>query len=105
MPADAISAPLCPHASLGRDFKPFDLADPFPFYARARAETPIFYSPEIDYWVVTRYEDIREIFRDPETFSSENTQSPFRRRPAEVQEDPGRGRLLRGLRAVRPPAS
>ena len=37
MPADAVSAPACPHADLGRDFKPFDLADPFPFYARARA--------------------------------------------------------------------
>jgi cytochrome P450 len=105
VPADAISAPPCPHASLGRDFRPFDLADPFPFYARARAETPIFYSPEIDYWVVTRYEDIREIFRDPETFSSENTQSPFRRRPAEVQRilDEGGFSVVSGLSGRQPP--
>ncbi len=105
VPADAISVPVCPHADLGRDFKPFDLADPFPFYARARAEAPIFYSPEIDYWVVTRYEDIREIFRDPETFSSENTQSPFRRRPAEVQRilDEGGFSVVSGLSGHQPP--
>jgi pyruvate, water dikinase len=29
MPADAVSAPACPQADLGGDFKPFDLADPF----------------------------------------------------------------------------
>lgn len=84
--ADTVAAPACPHADLGRDFKPFDLAEPFAFYARARAEAPIFYSPEIDYWVVTRYDDIRDIFRNPATFSSENTQSPFKPRPATVQK-------------------
>ena len=110
MPADAVSgsavsASQCPHAALGREFKPFDLADPFPFYARARAQAPIFHSPEIDYWVVTRYEDIREIFRDPETFSSENTQSPFRRRPAEVQRilDEGGFSVVSGLSGRQPP--
>jgi hypothetical protein len=105
VPADAVSAPACPHADLGRDFKPFDLADPFPFYARARAQAPLFYSPEIDYWVVTRYEDIREIFRDPETFSSENTQSPFRQRPVEVQRilDEGGFSVVSGLSGHQPP--
>ncbi len=79
-------APACPHAELARDFQPFDLAEPFGFYARARAQAPVFYSPEIDYWVVTRYDDMRDIFRDPVTFSSENTQAPFKPRPAEVQQ-------------------
>ncbi len=105
MPADAVPAPACPHAHLGREFKPFELGDPFPFYARARAQAPIFHSPEIDYWVVTRYEDIREIFRDPATFSSENTQSPFRRRPAEVQRilDDGGFSVTSGLSGRQPP--
>jgi cytochrome P450 len=105
MPADAVSAPACPHADLGREFKPFELADPFPFYARARAQAPIFHSPEIDYWVVTRYEEIREIFRDPATFSSENTQSPFRQRPAEVQKvlDDGGFSVTSGLSGRQPP--
>jgi cytochrome P450 len=95
----------CPHAALARDFTPFDLTDPFGFYARARAETPIFHSPEIDYWVVTRYEDIRAIFRDPATFSSENTQAPFHPRPPEVQRvlDDGGFSVVSGLSGKQPP--
>jgi hypothetical protein len=103
--ADTVAATACPHAGLGRDFKPFDLAEPFAFYARARTEAAIFYSPEIDYWVVTRYEDIREIFRDPATFSSENTQSPFKQRPATVQKilDDGGFANVSGLSGRQPP--
>jgi cytochrome P450 len=105
MTADAVAAPGCPHADLGRDFKPFDTAEPFAFYARAREQAPIFYSPEIDYWVVTRYDDIREIFRDPATFSSENTQAPFKQRPAEVQRilDDGGFANVSGLSGRQPP--
>lgn len=103
--SEPTAAPACPHADLGRDFKPFDLNDPFAFYARARADAPIFYSPEIDYWVVTRYDDIRDIFRDPATFSSENTQAPYRQRPAEVQQilDEGGFSVVTGLSGRQPP--
>ena len=66
-------------------FRPYDIADPFPFYARARAEAPVFFSDELGYWVVSRYDDIQAIFKDPATFSSENTQTPFKPRPPEVQ--------------------
>ncbi|HEX6020422.1 MAG TPA: cytochrome P450 [Solirubrobacter sp.] len=66
-------------------FRPYDIADPFPFYARARAEAPVFFSEELGYYVVSRYEDILAIFKDPATFSSENTQAPFKPRPPEVQ--------------------
>ena len=48
-------------------FDPFHdpyLADPYPFFAEARAASPVFYSPDLDYWVVTRYHDIRQI-HDP----------------------------------------
>jgi cytochrome P450 len=105
MPGDTVAAPACPNAELGREFKPFDTAEPFAFYARARAQAPIFYSPEIDYWVVTRYEDIREIFRNPATFSSENTQAPFKQRPAEVQKilDDGGFANVSGLSGRQPP--
>jgi cytochrome P450 len=102
---DAAAVPTCSHAELGRDFKPFDTAEPFAFYARARAQAPIFYSPEIDYWVVTRYDDIREIFRNPATFSSENTQAPFKQRPAAVQKilDDGGFANVSGLSGRQPP--
>ena len=36
-------------ASLADDFHPFDLDSPFAFYARARAEAPVFYSADLDF--------------------------------------------------------
>jgi hypothetical protein len=73
------ASPFRPNVTdlIGKAFDPFDLTDPFPFYRRARREAPIFYSPELGSWVFSRYEDIRTIFNDWKTFSSENAQSPF----------------------------
>jgi cytochrome P450 len=64
----------------GERFDPFHdpyLADPYPFFAEARAATPVFYSPDLDYWVVTRYHDIRKIFQTPKRFSAANTLAPL----------------------------
>src|SRR5262249_8702750 len=72
------------HARLAEDFHPFDVAAPFEFYARARAEGPVFYSAELDFWIVTRHADVLAILRDPATFSSENAQAPYHPRPREV---------------------
>ena len=35
----------------------------------SREQEPVFYSPRLGYWVVTRYDDIKAIFRDNLTFS------------------------------------
>jgi cytochrome P450 len=40
-------------------------------------ETPVFYAPVIDYYVVTRYADIKAVFLDPETYSAAATQLPL----------------------------
>jgi cytochrome P450 len=95
----------CPHAQIAADFHPFDLADPFPFYIRARAEAPVFYSEELGYWVVTRCKDAKAVFKDPATFSSENTQSPYKPRPAAVQAvlDEGGFTVSSGLSGRQPP--
>jgi cytochrome P450 len=37
------------------------LTDPSPVFAKMRAATPVFYTPELDYWIVTRYADIHGI--------------------------------------------
>jgi cytochrome P450 len=42
-------------------------ADPFPFFARLRAEQPVYRAvlpPKIPIWLVTRYEDIQRLFKD-----------------------------------------
>jgi cytochrome P450 len=62
---------------LNEEFDPFDLTDPFPFYRRARKEAPIIYSAKVGSWVFFRHDDIKAIFNDWKTFSSENAQSPF----------------------------
>ena len=66
--------------ALAGQFDPFHdpyLAGPYPFFAQARAATPVFYSPDLDHWVVTRYHDIRHIFQTPRLFSAVNTLAPL----------------------------
>jgi cytochrome P450 len=84
--------PVDPH------FDPLDpgyLADPYPYYARFRREAPVFYAPKIDFWVVSRYEDILEIVKDPETFSNARVQEPLYPLTPEALEN-----LKRGVRVV-----
>lgn len=60
------------------DFDPFDLNTPHAQWKSFRETQPIFYHEPSGYWVVSRYEDMKEIFDDWETFSSENAQKPMR---------------------------
>jgi len=52
------------------------LTNPYPELARLRDENPIFYSEKLGYLVLTRMEDVTEVFRDHDAFSSENVQDP-----------------------------
>jgi cytochrome P450 len=62
-------------------FAPEFVADPYPFYARYRRESPVFFSPALDYWVLTRYHDVRTAFRDTTDYSASNVLAPFRPLP------------------------
>lgn len=56
-----------------REFNPIapeQLENPYPVYARARRERPVFHSPDLNLWIVTRYADITEVEMAPGTFSS-----------------------------------
>ncbi len=44
--------------------------DPYPYFSYLRAETPVLWTPKLNAFVVTRYDDVATILRDPETFSS-----------------------------------
>ena len=46
-------------------------SDPFPTYARLLADKPIYFDPVVNFYILTRYEDIRRVLADPKTFSSE----------------------------------
>jgi cytochrome P450 len=82
------------------------LADPYPILAAAAAAAPAFYCEAIDHWVVTRYHDIRQIFRTPALFSAANANSPLRPPcPMAVKAlDDGGFRSIPTLANVDPPA-
>ncbi len=78
MATSMAQANRCPFSDASTDFDPFDLRDPFPFYEWARAEAPVFFSNSLKYFVVARHADIKAVFDDWRTFSSENAQAPLR---------------------------
>jgi cytochrome P450 len=54
-------------------FDPLDVTfrtDPFPTWARAQVEAPVFFYPAMDYWVMTRFDDVLAAVSDYKTFSS-----------------------------------
>ena len=61
--------PVSPKAAAFNPFAPGYQQDPAAFLHWAREEEPVFYSPELGYWVVTRYDDVKAVFRDNLTFS------------------------------------
>ena len=69
---------IAAHASTSRD-SPLAgyFADPYRFFAWARAEAPALHVAETDWWMIARYHDIRAVFRDQETFSSANVRQPL----------------------------
>lgn len=44
--------------------------DPYPFFATLRERHPIFKHPITPFWIVSRYDDVNEILKNPTTFSS-----------------------------------
>jgi hypothetical protein len=72
-----------------QDFDPLStefLADPYPVLAGLPwMGAAIFYAPSIDYYVVTRYADVEQVFRDPRTFSAAVAQAPLVPLVAEAQ--------------------
>ncbi|HLX47197.1 MAG TPA: cytochrome P450 [Streptosporangiaceae bacterium] len=68
--------------------------NPFPVWRWLRAHDPVRWQQESElpgFWIVTRYEDVRAVYRDPDTFSSAGG---ILLRPAGLGADPGGGRTL-----------
>jgi len=77
-----LSIPAQTHPSgcpIDHEFTTFNsdyLANPYPQLAKIREENPVFYSKKLGYLVVTRMEDLTEVFRDHDVYSSGNVQDP-----------------------------
>jgi len=69
-------------------FDPFvepALTEPAPAWERLRDEQPVFYSPVVGGWLVTRYADALSVLGDPAHFSNSAMSTAGRERPAAVQ--------------------
>lgn len=86
-------------------YEPFRQTDPFPAYARLRREQPVMFDERIGYWVVTRYVDVKAVFSDWATFSSDNAQAPVRKPGPAARKimDDGGFTAYSGLSARTPP--
>jgi cytochrome P450/ferredoxin-NADP reductase len=79
----------CPATGATASFDPFSpayLSDPAGTLRWSRDEQPVFFSPEIGYWVVTRYDDVKEVFRDNVTYSPSIALEKFSNTSEEVQQ-------------------
>jgi cytochrome P450 len=65
-------------------------ADPFPAFARLRAEDPVHWSPAMKAWIVTRYDDVKRIALNNLDISADRL-TPF------FQADPERRGLVESL--------
>ena len=60
-------------------YDPFDpelIADPYPFYARLRDEHPVYYNARMNFYALSRYDDIFQALRKPRVFSSARGLTP-----------------------------
>ena len=54
-------------------YDPYDVdinADPYPVFRRLREEAPLYYNERLDFYAVSRYEDVERGLKDRETFIS-----------------------------------
>lgn len=74
--------------------------NPYPFYRRLLDEAPVYHNPELGFWALSRYGDVRTALRDWRTFSSAegvNLEPGFTETigPEILNMDPPRHRELR----------
>jgi len=81
------AAPGCPVDESFDPLSPEFLADPYDIMARLpRDHKPVFFAPSIGYYVVTGYDVVEQVFRDPATYSAAVAQAPLVPIIAEAQQ-------------------
>jgi cytochrome P450/ferredoxin-NADP reductase len=67
--ASGMGCPASPNALAFDPFRNEYLTDPADALRWSRDQEPVFYSPKLGYWVVSRYDDVKAVFRDNILFS------------------------------------
>src|SRR6266568_3590202 len=74
----AVTGPGCPVEESFDPLSPEFLADPYTVMAALpEAARPVFFAPSIGYYVVTSYDAVEAVFRDPATYSAAVAQAPL----------------------------
>ena len=77
----------CPMDTASENHRAFQHNGMYEFFRDLRArEIPIFYSPKIGYWVLTRRQDVLCVFKDPDRFSAAIATQPLFPWPPSVME-------------------
>jgi cytochrome P450 len=82
---DPHSSAACPAGGLSNTFH-LSNRDLEAIYRTCRSQQPLTYLADIDYWAVTRYDDVRSILRDTALFSCEIAMDPITPFSAEMRE-------------------
>jgi cytochrome P450 len=64
---------IVPGSDAGVRYSPYDYSvheNPYPTYARLRAEAPLYRNDEFDFWALSRHADVLAAFRDPAHLSN-----------------------------------
>ncbi len=67
----------CPFAKGYDPLDPATVLDPYPVFGRLRDEGPVFFLPELDHYIVTRFDDVEQMLLDRDTWSAANASSPL----------------------------
>jgi cytochrome P450 len=79
----------CPHLATYDPVAPEHVANPYPFFAEARKQCPVFYIPKEDMWCVTRHADILDVLRDTSTYTSVGSSDMRVELPRSVADEVG----------------
>ncbi|MGE3833823.1 MAG: cytochrome P450 [Acidimicrobiia bacterium] len=67
----------CPVAHGYDPLAPEIVSNPYPALNELREASPVFYLPELDHYIVTRFDDVEHILLDRETWSAANASTPL----------------------------
>ncbi len=95
---ESAACPVTGHGAIGamavaERLSPFGaeyLADPYKVFAEARDAGRVYYSEDLGYWVLTRYEDIKQVIRDTKNFSADASNTPLQPFGPAVMEELGK---------------
>jgi cytochrome P450 len=69
--------PITPASERFDPFEPAYVRDPYPTLNELRESEPVFFSPAIGSWIVTRFETVKAVLRDTERFSAMIASDPL----------------------------